>query len=220
MDERIVLKRLSDDVVNFDHEGIKEVAKLARRMGIKPEKALNEGLRRGMAEVDRRYQNDEYFLPDLIMAAEAMNEATKILFEREKNKSPLKNKVILATVKGDIHDIGKNILANFLNGLGIATHDLGVDVGKGEVVEAVAKQDPEVLALSSMLSTSRVEIKEIIGELKKQGLRRGIKIIIGGSSTGKVFGKIAGADAYATDAPQGSVIIKNWIEKTNEGAGK
>jgi methylmalonyl-CoA mutase cobalamin-binding domain/chain len=215
MDESIVLNQLRDGVVNFNHEGIKEVAKLALRTGISPERALNEGLMRGMEEVDRRYQNDEYFLPDLIMAAEAMNEATKILFDREKIKFPPNNRVILATVKGDIHDIGKNLLDNFLNGLGIATHDLGVDVKKEDVVEAVVKLDAEVLALSSMISTSRDEIKDIIDELKKRGLRRDLKIIIGGSSTGKVFAKIAGADAYANDAPQGSLIIKKWIRKNN-----
>jgi 5-methyltetrahydrofolate--homocysteine methyltransferase len=147
----------------------------------------------------------------MIMAAEAMNEATKILFSGVKNNLDSSPLVVLATVKGDIHDIGKNILSNFISGAGISVYDLGVDATKEEIVETVNKLKPQALGLSSMVSTTRGEIKEVIKELERRGIRKDLRVIIGGASTGRVFAKIAGADAYARDAIQGVEIIKRWI---------
>ncbi len=213
MDERHIFKRLKEDVINFDHDDIKKVAALAVAEGIQPERVINEALVPGMEEVDRRYDEDEYFLPDLIMAAEAMNEATKILFKNHE-KFPKQNGVaVLATVRGDIHDIGKNILANFLIGSGVGVHDLGVDVEAQEIIRAVESLNPTVLGLSAMLSTTRNEIKKVIQGIKNMGPKRDIKIIIGGASTSGFFAKTAGADSYSKDAVQGVKIIKDWIDK-------
>jgi 5-methyltetrahydrofolate--homocysteine methyltransferase len=148
------------------------------------------------------------------MAGEAMNEATKILFRDSIKQSKADPQVILATVKGDIHDIGKNILANFLSGSGISILDLGVDVDMDEIADAISKKSPLVLALSSMLSNTRRDIKKVINELKRRGLRSNVKIIIGGTSTSKVYAKSVGADAYAKDSIHGSIIIKKWVEKS------
>ncbi len=174
---------------------------------------INEALAKGMEVVDERYRKDEYFLPDLVMAGETMNEATRILFGGANINPGLDASVVLATVKGDIHDIGKNVLSNLLNGAGIAVHDLGVDVSMDEIVETVRKLNPRVLGLSSMITTTSGEIKSIIQELEKRGLRKNVKVIIGGESTGMVFAKMARADAHAGDAAEGVRIIRGWIQE-------
>lgn len=211
MDKAALLNRLKTDVINFDHEDIKLAARKAREAGIDPHEAVNKGLLKGLMEIDRRYQRDEFFLPDLVMAAEAMNEATQILFQNPGNESGVDESVVLATVKGDIHDIGKNILANLLNGAGIAVKDLGVDVSPLEIAEVVEKKSVRVLGLSTMLSTTRGEVKRAISELQRLGLRKGLRIIVGGASMGRVHARLAGADAYAGDAVEGMKIIKNWL---------
>jgi methanogenic corrinoid protein MtbC1 len=147
------------------------------------------------------------------MAGEAMNEATKILFKNHEMNSYPDGLVVLATVKGDIHDIGKNILANFLIGSGVGVHDLGVDVETPEILRAVERLNPTVLGLSAMLSTTRDEIKKVIHGVKNMAPNRNIKIIIGGASTSGLFARIAGADNYSKDAFQGVKIIKEWIDK-------
>ncbi len=213
MDEKSILNRLKEDVINYDHDDIKKAAALAVTAGIEPERAINDGLVKGMDEVDRKYQRDEYFLPDLIMAAEAMNEATKVIFRNHKMHSEPNSVVVLASVRGDIHDIGKNILANFLIGSGVVVHDLGVDVSTEEILRAVESFNPSVLGLSSMLSTTRDEIIKVIQGIKKIGTNRDIKIIIGGASTSEFLSETAGADNYSKDAVQAAKIINDWIEK-------
>jgi len=214
MDEESIFRRLIDDVVNFDADDIREAASLALKLGIPPEKVVNEALAKGMEIVGDRYEKDEFFLPDLIMAGETMNEATKVLFDGQKTDPNAKANVVLATVKGDIHDIGKNILSNLLNGAGVWTHDLGVDVSNDEIAGAVESLRPKVLGLSSMITTTRDEIKTVIKELHSRGLRQDLKIIIGGESTGRDFAKMAGVDAYSKEATEGVRIIRGWINSS------
>lgn len=211
MDGEGILKRIREDVISFDMDDIKEAARLALKAGIPPERVINEAMADGMKVVGERYENDEYYLPDLIMAGETMNEGTKILFSGERRIEGPGAPVVLATVKGDIHDIGKNVLSNFLNGAGIGVHDLGVDVSSEEIVETVRKYRPVVLGLSALLSTTKDEIKEVIKELEKSGLRKDVKIIIGGLPTDRGFARKAGGDAYAEDAVEGVKIIKKWV---------
>ncbi len=213
MEEESILKRIRDDVINFDMDDIKEAARLAIDAKIPPERVINDAMAEGMKVVGKRYENDEYYLPDLIMAGETMNEGTKVLFSGEKRALGPSAPVMLATVKGDIHDIGKNILSNFLSGAGIGVHDLGVDVSKEEIADSVEQYRPRVLGLSALLSTTKDGIKEVIGELEKRGLREDVKVIIGGLPTDRRFAKKAGGDAYAEDAVEGVRIIKKWIEE-------
>jgi 5-methyltetrahydrofolate--homocysteine methyltransferase len=212
MEEEGILKRIKWDVINFDMDDIKEAVGLALGAGIPREKVINEAMAEGMKVVGERYENDEYYLPDLIMAGETMNEGTKVLFSGAAVTEVTEAPVMLATIAGDIHDIGKNVLSNFLSGAGIAVHDLGVDVTREEIVENVRKYKPKVLGLSALLSTTKGEIKEVIKELEKEGLRQELKIIVGGLPTDRKFAKKAGSDAYAMDAVSGVKIIKEWLQ--------
>lgn len=212
MEEEGILKRIKWDVINFDMDDIKEAVGLALGAGIPREKVINEAMAEGMKVVGGRYENDEYYLPDLIMAGETMNEGTKVLFSGSAETDGDAEPVMLATVAGDIHDIGKNVFSNFLSGAGIGVHDLGVDVSREEIVENVRKFRPKVLGLSALLSTTKGEIKEVIKELEKRGLRKDVKIIIGGLPADTDFAKKAGSDAYAEDAVEGVKIIKDWLQ--------
>lgn len=212
MEEEGILKRIREDVINFDMDDIKEAAKLALEAGIPPERVINEAMAEGIKIVEKRYKKDEYYLPDLVMAGEAMNEGTKVLFSGESRILGPGAPVVLATTKGNIHDIGKNILSNLLNGAGIGVHDLGVDVSKEEIAETVEKYKPVALGFSAMFPAAKKEIKEVIKELEKRDLRKDVKIIIGGSITDKRFAKHVGGDAYAKDAVEGVKIIKGWIQ--------
>lgn len=211
MEEAGILKRIKDDVINFDMEDIKVAAGLALDAGILKEKVIKEAMAEGMKVVGERYENDEYYLPDLIMAGETMNEGTKVLFSGEDRTLDTATPVMLATIAGDIHDIGKNILSNFLSGAGIGVRNLGVDVSREEIVENVRKYRPKVLGLSALLSTTKEEIREVIKELEKEGLRCDLKIIVGGLPTDNSFAKKAGSDAYAEDALEGVRGIKEWL---------
>ena len=211
MEEAGILKRIKWDVINFDMDDIKEAVGLALGAGIPREKVINEAMAEGMKVVGERYENDEYYLPDLIMAGETMNEGTKVLFSGSAETDGDAEPVMLATIEGDIHDIGKNVLSNFLSGAGIKVRDLGVDVSREEIIENIKKFRPKVLGLSALLSTTKDEIKEVIKELEKNGLRRDLKIIVGGLPTDKNFAKKAGSDAYAEDALEGLRIIKDWL---------
>lgn len=212
MEEDGILRRIKEDVINFDLDDIRGAVRLALDAGIAKERIINEAMAEGMKVVGERYESDVYYLPDLIMAGETMNEGTKVLFSGKDRIFGPGAPVVLVTVKGDIHDIGKNILSNFLNGTGIGVHDLGVDVSKEEIAETISEYRPVVLGLSAMLSTTRGEIKEVIKELEKRDLREGVKIIIGGLSTDRGFAKKAGGDAYAEDAVEGVKIIRRWIQ--------
>lgn len=212
MDKEGILARIKWDVINFDVDDIKEAAALALEAGIPPERVIKEAMAEGMKVVGERYETDEYFLPDLIMAGEAMNEGTKVLFSGGREIGGSDAPVVLATVAGDIHDIGKNIFSNFLSGAGIGVRDLGVDVSREEIVENIRKYRPKMLGLSALLSTTKDEMKEVIKELEKAGLRRDLKVIVGGLPTDRNFAKKAGSDAYAEDAISGVNIIKEWLQ--------
>ena len=213
MDEEGILKRIKADIINFDMDDIKEASKLALDAGISPQRVIKEAMAEGMFVVGEKYENDEYDLPDLIMAGEAMNEGTKVLFKGAE-VSDVFAPVMLATIRGDIHDIGKNVLSNFLRGGGIVVRDLGVDVKKEEIADAVEKYRPKVLGLSALLSTTKDEINGVIKELENRGLRRDLKIIVGGLPTDRKFAKRARSDAYAEDAPEGVKIIRGWVLKS------
>jgi methanogenic corrinoid protein MtbC1 len=212
MEEKELFLRLKQGVINFDQEDVKEAAKLILKFGIDPKRALEEALVPGLEDIYQKYIDDEYFLPDIVMAGEALNEAAEILFGETKNGDRAsKSLVVLATVEGDIHDIGKNILKNLLVGSGLIVLDLGVDVEREKIIETVSEKSPSVLGLSSMVSTSRNEIKEVIKELDRRGLNHGLRILIGGESTSSSFARSSRAD-YGKDAFEGVRIIKEWVK--------
>jgi len=168
-----------------------------------------KALTAGMDEVGRRYEQKEYFLTELVLAGETMKEAFDVLKPRLTSKERGKRRpVVVATVKGDNHDIGKNILITMLVSAGFEVIDLGVDCPKEKIVEAVRKHDAKVLALSCLLTMTMREISVVSEALKDAGLRDKVKVIVGGAPLNMELAKEMGADDHSADAIDGVRHIK------------
>jgi len=212
MREEKIFSRLRECIVNLDIEGIKQACEDTLVVGVPPVKAISEGMAKGMNVVGEKYETGEYFLSELIMAGEVMKEGMKILEPHLKNAEIKKlGKVVLATVKGDLHDIGKNIVATLLGAAGFEVIDLGVDVPAEKILETVRTQKPDILAMSALVTTTMPEMENAIKQLEKAGQRRKVKVIVGGAPLTAGYAEIIGADAYAPDALAGVNICKKWI---------
>jgi 5-methyltetrahydrofolate--homocysteine methyltransferase len=208
-----ILRRLRDSVVELDIEGVKQSCKDALAKGIPPIKVVTEGMAKGMDIVGQKYEAKEYFLAELIMAGEVMKEGMKIVEPRLKESDVKRlGRIAVGTVKGDLHDIGKNIFATLLTAAGFEVIDLGVNVPPEKFVEAVREQKPQILGLSALLTVTMQELENIIKMLEEADLRSQVKIIIGGAPLSDKYAEKIGADAYAPDAVAGVNICKKWVE--------
>lgn len=210
--ENEILRKLRDAIVNLDIEGIQKACKEAVEAGIPAYRAVTDGMAKGMELVGEKYENGEYFLPELIMAGETMKEGMKILEPYLKGGEVKRmGKVVIGTVKGDLHDIGKSIVITLLNAAGFDVVDLGVDVPPEKFVEAVKNNNPDIVGMSALLTTTMIEMKNVIEALKEAGLRDKVKIIIGGAPITQEYAEKIGADAAARDAMEGVSICRSWL---------
>ena len=177
-----------------------ELTQLACDKKLPLETIINDGLTAGMEVVGKKYSTKEYFIPDMLASAEAVGEAMEILKPYiEASDVTTKGKFIIATVKGDIHDIGKSIVSILLKGAGYEVEDLGIDVPTEKIVETVKRDKPDFLGLSALLTTTMLSMGEIIEALKENNLRDKIKVLIGGAAVSADYAKEIGADAYCVD---------------------
>jgi 5-methyltetrahydrofolate--homocysteine methyltransferase len=210
MDENV--KAIFQGVIEGDNAGVQANVKAALEAGVPANQILNEGLIAGMAEVGRLFEEGEYFVPEMLIAARAMKSAMAIL-------KPLltagevghAGKVILGTVKGDLHDIGKNLVGLMLEGAGFQVIDLGSDVSPEKYVEAVKEHAPNLVAMSALLTTTMVNMKSSINALEEAGLRGKVKIMIGGAPVTDAFAAQIGADGYAPDASRAVATAKSLL---------
>lgn len=169
--------------------------------GIAPETILNEGLVTGMNIIGEKFKNNEVFVPEILVAARAMNKGMQTLkpaLTRE-GIEPI-GKAVICTVKGDMHDIGKNLVKIMIEGQGIECIDLDVDVDPARVVEAVRDNDVQIVCLSALLTTTMYGQKDVIDALKEAGLRDKVKVMVGGAPITQAFADEIGADCYTLDA--------------------
>jgi len=181
--------------------GVIELVNQAVEKKINPADILVKAINPGMDEVGRKYESGEYLIPDMLAAAECVGEAMKILeplLVDEQIES--QGKFIIATVEGDLHDIGKNIVATMLKGSGFEVHDLGTGISAEKIVEAVKRDKPEYLGLSALLTTTMGHMEEVIKLLEKEGLKGKVKVLVGGAPVSEEFAKKIGADFYCEDA--------------------
>jgi len=180
--------------------GVVELTNLACEQNISPEVIIAQGLTAGMKVVGEKYSAKEYFIPDMLASAEAVGEAMDILKPfLEASDVTTKGKFVIATVKGDIHDIGKNIVSILLKGAGYEVSDLGIDVATEKIVDVVRETKPEYLGLSALLTTTMLVMKDVIEALKENSLRDDIKVLIGGAAVSDEYADEIGADAYCVD---------------------
>lgn len=209
----VIPKDLVDLIVDLDEKGATELVRKKVEAGEDPLKIL-EQVRKAMAKVGKKFEDKEFFLPDLIMSGEILRQITEILAPKLKGVSTAKRlgKIVLGTVAGDIHDIGKDIVKFMLDANGFEVADLGVDVPKEKFVENIKEAKPEIVALSGFLTLAYDSMKETIGEIKKAGLREKVKIMIGGGQMDETIRKYVDADAYGKDAVEAVAIAKKWVE--------
>jgi len=196
-----------------DSSSLKKFINQAVKKKLPTLEILEKGLRKGLSEVGRRYEAGEYFLSELLFGASMMEEAMKILAPQLRaEKLEKKGQIVLGTVRGDIHDIGKNIFKMFAEGAGFEVYDLGVDVDPENFVRTAIEKNPDALGLSALLTTTTPEMRIVIEELEKAGIRDRVKVLLGGNAVTNQFGEEIGADAVALDAVQGVDFCKEWTK--------
>lgn len=207
-----LLEALRDNLVNLDFEGVRKAAEDAVKAGLPPVKAVTDGLAEGLRIVGEKFERREYFLSELVVAAEVMKEGMSIIQPHIKGEGvKAKGKVVLATVQGDNHDIGKSLVATLLRASGFNVVDIGVDVSTPKIVEVVKEEKPQILGLSALLTVTMTEMGEVIKGLKAAGLRERVKVIVGGSPVTKEFAEKIGVDYRAADAVDGVNKCVEWV---------
>ncbi|UCD45903.1 MAG: cobalamin-dependent protein [Candidatus Bathyarchaeota archaeon] len=212
----MAINELFDDMktalVEFEVDSLKEMVRGALDKGVRAEEIIDV-LSEGMDIVGEKYQEGEYFVTSLIIAGETMKEALDVLEPHLSGQGGAKRgKIVVATVAGDIHDIGKNIFMTLMDTAGFDVIDLGVDVSADAIVGAVKEHDPDILGLSALLTTNLEQFPLIVEMLWKEGLRSHVKIIVGGATITEEFARGAGVDAHAKTAVEGVNICKAWTE--------
>ena len=213
--ENVIQGRVNKDDEGMDEgmvgqPGVSELVEEALAQGVSVEDIINGGLTKGMGVVGQKFETKEYFIPDMLASAEAVGAAMEIL-EPHLAKSGIKakGKIIVATVKGDLHDIGKNIVSILLRGAGYTVKDLGNDIDPQAIVDAVRKEQPQFLGLSALLTSTMANMKDTIQALTESGLRDNVKVIIGGAPVSEEFAKSIGADGYGADGFQAIAVVES-----------
>lgn len=209
-------EKVKEALYTFDAEKISEVTRELIDKGVNPTDVIN-AFGRVLKEIGDRYERGELFLVELVAAGEGARKAISEFVEPKLKQLGVKRetigKVVLGTVEGDIHDIGKNIVAAVLSSAGFEVVDLGKDVPTGKFVETVKEQKPEILGLSALMTTTMIKQKEVIEALRKEDIRDRVKVIVGGAPTSEEWAKEIGADAYGADAVDSVKVCKSLVGK-------
>jgi len=212
MSNNDVLTELEKAVTDMDIPGVRKGCQDALAMGIPPLRAISDGLMKGMATIGQKFELGDLFITDLIVAGEAMQEGMRILEPHlEKSEIGGIGKVVLGTVEGDLHDIGKDVVAMLLKANGFEVVDLGVDVPADKFVETVRSQRPVILGMSALLTVTMPQMKKVIEALEKANLRKEVKVIVGGAPLSQKYADTIGADFYASDAVAGVNMCRQWV---------
>lgn len=206
-----VLESIKEAVISGNKAGAAAGVQQALNEGLEPAKILNEGLIPAMAEVGLRFENGEYFVPEMLIAARAMQAGLDLLkpLLAQSGAQPV-GTVAIGTVKGDLHDIGKNLVAIMLEGAGFAIKDLGVNAAPEKFVQAV-QEGADIVAMSALLTTTMPSMKTTLEALKNAGLRDKVKVMIGGAPVTQAYADEIGADGYSPDASSATRLAKSLL---------
>jgi corrinoid protein of di/trimethylamine methyltransferase len=214
-----VINQLINAVIEGEPDQVVELTRQALAAGIEPMIIIDQGLIPGMDVVGEKFSSGEYFLPNLIISANSMQEAMKLLepelhARQQERKSA--GKVVIGTVHGDIHEIGKSLVATMLSANGFQVYDLGVDVPVNKFIEKLLETEADLLGLSALLTTTMVVQREIIQALKQTGLREHVKVMVGGAPVTRSWAEEIGADGYAEDAIGAVAVAKKLVSSGQE----
>ena len=206
------LNDISEALQRGKADKVSELVKQALNENIVPKTILEEGLIRGMSIIGKKFKKNEVYVPEVLIAARAMHAGMGILQPKLTETGVKKiGTVAIGTVKGDLHDIGKNLVKMMLEGAGFEVIDLGIDVSIDKFVEAITKYQPDILGMSALLTTTMIQIQEVIKAISDAGLRDKVKIIIGGAPITQNYADQIGADGYSPDAASAVDKAKTFI---------
>lgn len=207
-----LLNQLADAVLKGDYSGIASLTQQAIDAGVAPIEIINNGLIEGMNIVAPKFKSGEMFVPEVMMSAKAMNTGLEIVKPLIADKDvPSKGTIIVGTVAGDLHDIGKNLLVMILQSTGFKVIDLGVDVSAEKFIDAIKMHKPQIIGMSALLTTTMPGMKNTINALQDAGLRETVKVIVGGAPVSKDFADQIGADGYGADAMAAKDICEKFL---------
>jgi len=207
-----ILIEISENLQKGKAKIVKELCAKAIEDGLKADQILTEGLLSGMDVVGEKFKNNEVYVPEVLIAARAMNMGMELLkpYLDEGGAQPL-GKAVIGTVKGDLHDIGKNLVKMMLQGKGIEVIDLGVDVSAEQFFTAAKENGAKIICCSALLTTTMTEMKAVVDLLEKEGYRDQVKVMVGGAPVTDAFCKSIGADAYTADAASAADAAKAFL---------
>ena len=207
------LTQLSEALQQGDMDAVKEFTAQALEDGLSPAEILSDGLIAGMNIVGVKFKNNELFLPEVLVVARAMHAGLDVLKPKlaETGAEPT-GRIVLGTVKGDLHDIGKNLVGMMLQGGGFEVNDLGIDVPTEKFVEAASEEGIQIVAISALLSTTMPKMREVIEALHNAGLTEKVRILVGGAPVSQQYADEIGADGYAPDAAAAGEMARELVE--------
>ena len=204
--------QLAETILKLDESMAIELAQRILEIGGDADKAINEVIKPTADEIGLKFQNGEFFLPQLLLAGNALEAAMKVFQEAcPEQAGKAKHTVVIGTVKGDVHTIGKNVVAMMLQTGGFKVYDLGTDVEAATFIEEAQKKKADIIALSSLLTTTLEYQRDVIEELKKQNLRKDFKVLIGGGPTTLEWARQIGADGHGKDAAEALKVARKLI---------
>ncbi len=208
-----IIKEIYQNVLEGQSKQTAENVTTALEQGMNAETILKEGMVSAMSEVGRLFEEGEYFVPEMLISARAMQEGLAVL-KPALSKADVQpsGKIVIGTVAGDLHDIGKNLVGMMLEGAAFEVIDLGTDVPPEKFVDAIRTSGAQIVAISALLTTTMNNMKTIIKAISDAGLRSTVKIIVGGAPLNEQFAESIGADGYSPDASKAVALIKNLIQ--------
>jgi 5-methyltetrahydrofolate--homocysteine methyltransferase len=207
------LKTIKEAVIGGRHKEVADLVQGALAAGVDPETIINEAFIAGMDVVGAEFGAGRIFVPEMLVSAVTMKAGIEIVKPRlAEGEGRSRGTIIMATVKGDLHDIGKNLVSMMLEGAGFKVMDLGVDLSVEKLVDQVRALQPDILGLSALLTTTMPEMQKVIGELTRQGLRDKVKVMVGGAPVDRGFAERIGADGYGADAAEAVVVARRFAD--------
>lgn len=211
-----IIEQIKEAIIEGEEDGVLEMIQEAMDGGMRPAEIIEESVRPAADIVGQKFEEGEYFLPELVISSDVMaliiNHLEPLIKAEAKDAGGERNKVVIGSVQGDVHDLGKNIVRSSLIAAGYDVIDLGIDVAADQFIEAVRTEKPKVLSLGSYMSTTNLEFTPIVEALVKEGLRDGLKIIVGGAAVTEKTSKDHQADAYAPNAQDAVRTIDGWVK--------
>ncbi|MFX1598927.1 MAG: B12-binding domain-containing protein [Promethearchaeota archaeon] len=217
MPSEVIFNELVDAIMSFDSDKAYEITKRALDQNTNPVEIVQKGITKGLKIIGERFEKGEFFLMHLVAAGEAvkrvMNELIEPELKRQATKLESIGKVVIGTVEGDIHDIGKNIVASMLITAGFEVYDLGKDVPPVDFINKAKEVDADIIGASALLSTTMPAQREIVDLLRKEGLKKSIKVMVGGAPATEDWAKEIGADGYAENAVEAISVAKKLVNR-------